>query len=126
LSFQKDCSKNILSDLLKQYYHEGKTRFYVSEFAEESKCSIEEIEDFFIPLMGVGKIEGKIELICPNCGKDLGLFGKISEIPQNVSCGYCGHEFTKSEEYFEVVLEIKTPFFRPEEGLTSCQNTERN
>jgi hypothetical protein len=120
LSYQKDCLKNTLSELLGQYFLKGKTRFSVSEFADESKCSIEEIEDFFIPLMGVGKIEGKIELVCPNCGKDLGLFSKLFEIPQNITCSFCGYEFTKAEEYLEIVLEIKKPFFRDEEGFASC------
>ncbi len=125
MSYQKDCSKNSLSNLLKKFYSEGKSRFYLSEFAEEAKCPAKEVEDFFIPLLGIGKIEGKVELRCPNCGRDFGLFNKISEVPKNVICDFCGHEFTVELEYVDIVLEVKKPFFRDQENIPSGTPDER-
>jgi DNA-directed RNA polymerase subunit RPC12/RpoP len=108
-----------LSKLLGKFYSEGKTRFYLSEIVEESSCSINEVEDFLIPLLGAGKIEGKLELRCPNCGKDFGLFNRYAEISDKITCEFCGYKFTKAMEFIEVVLEIKKPFFRGQENQSN-------
>jgi DNA-directed RNA polymerase subunit RPC12/RpoP len=125
LSCQKDCSNSSLSKLLRQFYNKGKIRFYLSEFAEESGRSMKEVEDYFIALLSTGKIEGKLELRCPNCGKDFGLFNRISEIPESITCEFCGHKFAKAMEYIEVILEIKKPFFRDQENI-SCDNSQES
>jgi DNA-directed RNA polymerase subunit RPC12/RpoP len=115
-----------LNSLLKQFISEGRTRFYLSEFAEESNCPIKEVEDYFIPLLGNGKIEGRLELRCPNCGKDFGLFSKISEIPKTVNCEFCGYRFASAVEFTEIVLELKKPFFRDHEIISDDTNRGRS
>jgi predicted nucleic acid-binding Zn ribbon protein len=125
LTSLRDCSTNSLSNLLRKFYDDGRTRFYLSEFAEESNCPTKEIEDFFVPLLGVGKIEGKVELRCPNCGKDAGIFNRISDMPQHVVCESCGHKFSRELEYVEIVLEMKKPFFRDQDNQpkTICEGS---
>ena len=124
MSFPKDCLRSTLNKLLRKFCREGKTRFYLSEFAEESNRPINEVEDYFIPLLGAGNIEGKLEVRCPNCGKDIGLFNRLSEIPENITCEFCGHNFSKAMEYIEMVLEIKERFFRDQESLSCSNNRE--
>lgn len=126
MSYPKDCSKSSLNSLLKQFISKGRTRFYLSEFAEESNCPIKEVEEYFIPLLGAGEIEGRLELRCPDCGRDFGLFSRISEIPQNVTCEFCGHSFPNAMEYTEIVLELKKPFFRDQEIIPDNSNRERS
>jgi DNA-directed RNA polymerase subunit RPC12/RpoP len=125
LSYPKDCSKSSLNNLLEQFISKGRTRFYLSEFAEESDCPIKEVEDYFIPLMGAGEIEGKLELRCPNCGKDFGLFRRTSDIPKSITCEFCGHKFTSSMEYTEIVLELKKPFFRDQGTFSYSISSEK-
>jgi predicted RNA-binding Zn-ribbon protein involved in translation (DUF1610 family) len=103
---------NSLSELLTKFCSEGKTRFYFSEFVEEGQVTVEEAEKFLMPLMGNGRIEGSLELRCPNCGKDIGIFKRIPEVPEENSCPICGYEFCRSTDYLEIVLEVKSEFFR--------------
>jgi predicted nucleic acid-binding Zn ribbon protein len=112
-----------LSKLLKRFISEGKTRFYLSEFVEESNVPLSEVENYFVPLLGTNKIEGKLEVRCPNCGKDLGIFNRLPEIPESIVCEFCGYEFSKAMEYVEIVLEVKKGFFRVQEE--SCADSDR-
>jgi DNA-directed RNA polymerase subunit RPC12/RpoP len=73
---------------------------------------LSQVEDYFIPLLGTNRIEGKLEVRCPNCGKDLGVFNRLPEIPENIVCEFCGHGFSRAMEYIEIVLEVKKEFFR--------------
>jgi predicted nucleic acid-binding Zn ribbon protein len=117
---------NSLDRILRKFSREGKTRFYLSEFVEESNCPTNEVEDYLIPLLGAGNIEGKLELRCPNCGKDIGLFNRFSEIPESIACESCGQKFAKAMEFVEIVLEIKKPFFRDQESTVCNTNRERS
>ena len=107
-----ECLKNSLSKTLARYSLEGKSPFYLSEFVQDTKVSVREAEDFFIPLLRSGEIAGKLEMRCPNCEKDIGTFEKLSEIPEKVTCEICGYEFSRSLEYVEIILEVKGKFFR--------------
>lgn len=122
MSRQNECLTSSLNKILKRFCSEGKTRFYLSEFVNEAKISIKEAEDFFIPLLGVGKIEGKLEVRCPNCGKDLGIFNRVYQIPERIVCEFCGEEFTRELEYIEIILEVKEGFFRSEKETGSSSN----
>jgi len=112
LSFHIEQSKNTLSETLQKFSILGKTQFYLSELVEEAKVSTREAEDFIIPLLKRDVLEGKLELRCPNCGKDLGTYNKISDVPDEIECEICGYQFNKSLEYIEIILEIKGKFFR--------------
>lgn len=109
---------NSLNDILRKFCLEGKARFYFSEFVEEAKITTEQAEKFLIPLMGKGKIEGELELRCPNCGKDLGTFKRLPEIPDDNICPICNYSFCKSFDYIEIVLEVKDDFFPPSQQVT--------
>jgi hypothetical protein len=111
-----------LDKILRKFCLEGKARFYFSEFIEQGNVSVEEAEKFLIPLMGKGKIQGELELRCPNCGKDLGTFQRLPEIPQENICPICGHGFCKSFEYIEIVLEVKGDFFLGQQIVLKSPN----
>lgn len=123
MPYQTKCSNSSLSKLLKQFLSEGKTRFYLSEFVDESNVPLSEVENYFIPFLGANKVEGKLEVRCPDCGKDLGIFARLPEIPEKIVCEFCGHEFAKATEYIEIVLEVKKEFFRAQEE--SSPNSDR-
>jgi len=104
--------KNTLNKTLNRFCVEGIKRFYLSEFIDEAKVSMQEAEDFFLPLLKKGKFEGKLEVRCPSCGKDVEIYDRISQIPEEIECEICGFEFYKSMEYIEIILEVKNKFFR--------------
>jgi hypothetical protein len=101
-----------LNKTLKKFYAEGKNRFYLSEFITEAKVSIREAEDFFLPLLKKGKLEGKLEVRCPCCGKDVEAYDRMSQVPEEIECEICGCRFSKSKEYIEIILEVGDKFFR--------------
>ena len=103
---------------------EGKKTFYLSEFAEKAKMPIQDVEDFFIPLLKVGKVEGRLEIRCPQCGRDQGEFKKVSEIPDEITCEICQYEFPRGSESLEIVLEVKDRFFRAGSDLSSCNQED--
>lgn len=104
--------KTTLNETLKRFCSEGKKRFYLSEFTTQAKVSIREAEDFFLPLLKKGKLEGKLEVRCPSCGKDVEIYDRISQVPEEIECEICGYEFSKSMDYIEIILEVTGEFFR--------------
>ncbi len=91
---------------------ESKHRIYFRELLQEANVSSEVLEDFLIPLLGEGKIEGKLEVRCPDCGADLGSFKKYTDIPKENDCEICGNSISLSDDYLEILLEVKGEFFR--------------
>ena len=114
--------KNTLNKTLEKFFSEGKTRFYLSEFASEAKTSIHEAENFIIPLLKEDELEGKLEVRCPNCGKDIEIYRRFIDIPDEIECEICGYRFHKSLEYIEIILEMKRKFFRARRHLRSRSN----
>ena len=97
--------------------------FNIVEIRNVSEEFVSRAEDFLIPLLEENKIEGRLELRCPNCEADLGTFKKYHEIPEEIECEICGHKFPRSEEYLNIVLEVTgTKFFRAQRiSSTSSQ-----
>lgn len=122
LKRQKDSLKTILSDVLKKFCIEGKSRFTLNEYVEEANVTTQQAEDFFVPLLKKGEFEGKIEIRCPFCGKDVGLYDRVSQVPEQIECEICNHNFSKSVEYFEIVLEVKEKFFRDQKYTPNFNN----
>lgn len=91
---------------------QGKKEIYFRELKKIAEVSNEELEDFLLPLLGEGIIDCKLEVRCPNCGADLGYFRKYTDIPKKNYCEKCGHSNPFSENYLEIVLEVKGDFFR--------------
>ncbi len=91
---------------------QSKRKLYFRELSKEANVTTELLEDFLIPLLEEGKIEGKIELRCPDCGADLGRFDKYTDVPKETDCEYCGHTVPLSDNYLEILLEVKGDFFR--------------
>ena len=112
MSNQTKCSKTSLEKKIEIFISQGKNKFYLREMVEEAHISVREAEDFLIPLLGEDKIEGSLEVRCPDCGADLGTFKKYHEIPSELECEICGHKFSRSDDYLNIVLEVKGEFFR--------------
>lgn len=109
----KTCSTS-LEKTVKNIVARGQRKVYLRELLSEAKVSIEDAEDFLIPLLGEGTIEGSLELHCPVCGADLGSFRRYTDIPNETECYACGNIANRSDDYLEVVLEVKGGFFRCE------------
>jgi hypothetical protein len=91
----------------------GRKSITFRELRKKADVSTEELEDFLLPLLGEeGVIEGKLEVRCPNCGADLGSYSKYTDIPKKNDCEICGHSIPFSDNYLEIVLEVKGDFFR--------------
>lgn len=107
---QKDCS-NSLENRIKSLI-ESRHRIYFREILKEANVSTQELEDFLIPLLGEGTIKGSLVVHCPDCGADLGSFKQYNEIPKENECEICGQAFPISDDYLDIVLEVKGKFFR--------------
>ena len=117
----KECSRSGLAKKLEDFVSQGRRKFYLREFVEETHIAQLDAEDFFIPLLKQNEVEGSLEVRCPKCSAELGTFERYPEIPQELACEFCGTEFTKSNEYLEIILEVKGKFFRPQKiSLTPC------
>jgi len=112
LPSQIESSHNFLKKKIEKFISQGRNRFYLSEMVEETHVPIRDVENFLIPLLEKNKIEGTLEVRCPNCGADQGTFKKYYEIPSEIECEICGYEFPRSDEYLNIVLEVKGKFFR--------------
>ena len=107
-----DASLNTLNETLKHFCSEDRNPFYLSEFVEEAKVTLQDAENFFLPLLEKGKIEGRLEVRCPSCGKDIQTYERMSQIPDEIDCEICSYTFSKSLEFLEVILEVRDKFFR--------------
>ena len=116
---QIKCSHSSLKKKIERFLSEGRNKFYLREMVEEAHVSMRDAEDFLIPLLGENKIEGSLEVRCPNCGADQGTFKMYHEIPPEIECEICGHNFPRSDEYLNIVLEVKGEFFRAQKISTS-------
>lgn len=121
---QKKFSQSFLKRKIKEFISQGRSKFYLREMIEEAHVSMREAEDFLIPLLEENKIEGSLELRCPNCGADQGTFKKYHEIPSEMECEICGYEFPRSEDYINIVLEVKAKFFRAQK-ITSASHSKK-
>jgi len=91
---------------------QGRKEIYFRELKRKAEVSTEELEDFLLPLLGEGVIDGKLELRCPSCGADLGSFPRYTDIPKENYCENCRHSNPFSDNYLEIVLEVKGDFFQ--------------
>jgi ribosomal protein S27E len=113
---QKKYSLNTLVRKLKEFISQGRNKFYLRDFVEEAHVSLLEAQDFFIPLLKENEIEGSLEVRCPCCGAELGIYKKYLDVPEEITCELCGEEFPRSSDFLEIVLEVKGKFFRTREG----------
>jgi hypothetical protein len=111
LSLPKHYSDS-LTETLKRFVSEGKKVFYLDELVKQSKVPLNCTENFLLPLLRKDRLEGKLEVRCPKCGRDQGLFCKVSSIPQVLTCDICDLEFSTQREDLQIVLEVKGDFFR--------------
>ena len=124
MSNRTECSKSSLKKKIERFISQGRSRFYFREMVEEVHISVRDVEDFLVPLLEEGKFEGSLEMRCPDCGADLGTFKKFNEIPLEIECEICGHKFPRSDEYLNIVLEVKDKFFRAQK-TSSSPHTKR-
>ena len=123
---QAKSSQITLRKKIKEFLSQGKSRFYLTEIVEESRVSIREAEDFFLPLLNRNQVEGTLQLRCPNCGAHQGSFRKYADIPSDIRCELCDYEFPRSDEYLDIVLEVKGKFFRGQRGPFEPHRTENH
>ena len=112
LKRKTDCSRSGLAKELERLVSQGRNKFYLREFLEETRVSRVDAEEFFLPLLKKNVVEGQLEVRCPNCSAELGTFQRYSEIPEELACELCGSEFLRSDEFLEIILEVKGKFFR--------------
>jgi hypothetical protein len=124
LGNQKEYSRSTLKKKLEEFVSQGRDKFYLREIVEEAHVTVVEAEDFFIPLLRENELEGNLEVRCPTCGADLGTYKRYPEIPEKLSCENCGTEFPRSDEYLNIVLEVKGKFFRAQE-ISSTSHTSQ-
>jgi hypothetical protein len=98
LSNPTKCSSTSLENKIRDFISHGKNRFYLREIVEEAQVSVVDAEDYLLPLLGENRVEGSLELRCPDCGADLGNFKKYNDIPTEIECEICGHHFPRSED----------------------------
>lgn len=110
MTSKPNCS-NSSANRIKAVLQEKK-EIYFRELRKKADVSTEELEDFLIPLLGEGVIDSKLEVRCPNCGADLGSFPRYTNIPKENYCKTCGQSNPFSDNYLEIVLEVKGDFFR--------------
>lgn len=122
MKYPKSSLQTILSETLERFYAEGRKRFYLNDFVTEAKVPVHIAEDFLLPLLKKDKLEGKLEVRCPSCGKDIEIYDRLSQIPEEVECEICGSTLSRSMEYIEVILEVKGKFFRDQK---STSNSDR-
>jgi len=101
-----------LNETLERFCAEDRKRFYLDDFVIEAEVPMHIAEDFFLPLLKEGKLEGKLEVRCPSCGKDIEIYDRLSQIPEEIECEICSFTFLKSTECIQVILEVKDEFFR--------------
>jgi ribosomal protein S27E len=104
-----------LESKLREFLSQDRSKFYLRDFVEHAKVSLLEAEDFFIPLLKENEIEGSLEVRCPSCGAELGIYKKYLDVPEEITCELCGEEFPRSSDFLEIVLEVKGRFFRTRE-----------
>jgi len=119
-------SRSFLKRKIEEFVSQGRNKFYLHEVVEQTHISMREAEDFFVPLLEENKIEGSLELRCPNCGADQGTFKKYHQIPEEVECEICGFEFPRSDDYINVVLEVKGKFFRAQKNIPASHSKKIN
>ena len=113
------CSHSSLKKKIEEFLSQGRSKFYLHEIVKEASVTFREAEEFFIPLLEKDKIEGSLELRCPNCGADQGTFRKYDQVPSEVECEHCGYSFPRSEDYLNIVLEVKGKFFRAQKIIST-------
>lgn len=114
-------SHNSLKKKIEDFLSQGRKKFYLHELVREAHVSIRDAEDFLIPILQENEVEGSLEVRCPNCEADQGTFKRYHEIPSEIECEHCGFVFPRSEDYLNILLEVKGKFFRAQKiTSTSC------
>lgn len=101
-----------MAKTLELFLSKGKNKFYLRDIVEESGLPLREVEDFFFPLLKENEVEGSLEVRCPECSSELGVYRQYPQIPSEIYCENCGSSFKKSSEDMEIIIEIKNKFFR--------------
>jgi len=113
-----------LAKKLEEFLSQGRNKFYLRDIVEEAHVTVVEAESFFIPLLKENELEGNLEVRCPTCGAELGTYKRYPEVPEKLSCELCGTEFPRSDEYLNIVLEVKGKFFRAQK-ISSMSYSEK-
>ena len=104
---------NTLHRLLERKYAGGSRRLYFSSILRETNLPSETVEKVLLHYFQSGDVEGTLELQCPECGKDLGEYRRLRDLPEETECFVCGAKIPRSVDYVELVVHLKSnAFFR--------------
>lgn len=110
---QQTSLTSTLDKLFQRRIASGNRQMYFSSLLRQSNLPSEVVERALLGYFQSGAIDGTLELQCPECGKDLGEYRRMSEIPEETSCYVCDARIPRSVEYVELVLHLtKDSFFR--------------
>jgi Holliday junction resolvase-like predicted endonuclease len=73
----------------------------------ESGASLDEVQDFFLPLLKDNEVEGSLEVRCPKCDSEMGTYRTYPSIPEKMYCEFCETSFEKTSECLDIIIEIK-------------------
>jgi ribosomal protein S27E len=123
---QSESLKATLDEILRKYAAEGKRTFDLRSLFQDVGGNIKTLESTVIPYLLSGKMSARLKVRCPECGKDLGEFERISQIPDELQCQACGTTFPRETEYLDVICTLADiGFFREpsktEEPLSKTQ-----
>lgn len=104
---------NTLGRLLERKYAGGNRRLYFSSILRETNLPSETVEKVLLQYFQSGVVEGTLELQCPECGKDLGEYRRLKDLPEETVCFVCDAKIPRSVDYVELVVHLKSSaFFR--------------
>jgi len=123
---QSESSTATLNEILRKYAAQGKRTFDLRSLFQDVGGNFKTLESTLIPYLLDGKMSARLQVRCPECGKDLGEFERISQIPDELECQACGTTFPRETEYLDVICTLSDiGFFRApskaEEGFSNTQ-----
>lgn len=105
--------KGTLDEVLKKYAAQGKRTFELRSLFRDVGTDPKILERVILQYFLSGKISARLQPRCPDCGKDLGAFDRLSQVPEELHCEVCGATFPRDLEYLDVICTVTgIDFFR--------------
>jgi len=91
---------------------------------DKTNLPSEVVEKALLDCFQSGAAGGVLELRCPQCGKDLGEYKRLSEVPEKTICQICDTEVPRSFDYVELIVQPKTDHFFRTHKRSACEHVE--
>lgn len=110
---QKQSLTNSLLKTLRREYARGCKQLYFDSIVRESKLPSETVEKLLIDQFQSGVVDGSLMLRCPECGQDLGMYKRLTEVPEESVCYVCEARIPRSFDYVDLLVNLRSDtFFR--------------